>query len=560
MLLDIGGVDYLEPRAALRRRLPSARSSPGGRATRRRGRHARARARARAASPEDDPACRRSTDLWPSGELGRARDLRSVRRSRFDGHPDLRRIQMPDDWEGHPLRKDYPVARTGARDARRGPRSRSRATSPAGTPPSGQTAAALQRQIAAAREAARARDGRARNAPSDRADAPPTLRRSTMDVVDADRRQRMILSMGPQHPSTHGVLQVDHRDRRRDRQKRRARDRLPAHRHREVGREPVLDAGVDRDRADGLPLAALQRALLHLGRRAAARASPTQIPQRAQQVRVLLCRTARASRRTACGWAPAASTSARSRRSSTPSTCARASSISPNSRAARACIRTTCASAACATIFPQGFLDKLDALIAMYPQRMRELRKLLQDEPDLAGPHDRRRHPRPPKKRSRGASPGPRCARSGVAYDVRKAFPYCGYEQYEFDVPTRTEGDAYARFLVRLDEMDQSMRIIRQVRKQLDTPGPVMIDDTKIAPPPKETIALSMEALIHHFKIVSEGVPRAAGRRLSGDRGPARRARHTTSSPTATTGRGACARVRRRCTTCKCSRRWRSAN
>ncbi|MDQ2993229.1 MAG: NADH-quinone oxidoreductase subunit D, partial [Candidatus Eremiobacteraeota bacterium] len=71
--------------------------------------------------------------------------------------------------------------------------------------------------------------------------------------------------------------------------------------------------------------------------------------------------------------------------------------------------------------------------------------------------------------------------------------------------PTRTEGDAYARFLVRLDEMDQAMRIIEQAREKLKTPGPVMIDDTKVAAPPKETIALSMEALIHHFKIVSEG-------------------------------------------------------
>ncbi len=68
----------------------------------------------------------------------------------------------------------------------------------------------------------------------------------------------------------------------------------------------------------------------------------------------------------------------------------------------------------------------------------------------------------------------------------------------------RAEGDAYARFLVRLDEMDESMRIIRQVREQLVT-GSVMIDDTKVGPPPKEAIALSMEALIHHFKYVSEG-------------------------------------------------------
>jgi NADH-quinone oxidoreductase subunit D len=100
---------------------------------------------------------------------------------------------------------------------------------------------------------------------------------------------------------------------------------------------------------------------------------------------------------------------------------------------------------------------------------------------------------------------GPSLRGSGIAYDVRKAFPYSGYETYDFDVPVRTEGDAYARFLVRLDEMEQSLRIIEQTRRRLDASGPVMLDDPKIAAPPKETIALSMEALIHHFKIVSEG-------------------------------------------------------
>jgi NADH-quinone oxidoreductase subunit D len=153
---------------------------------------------------------------------------------------------------------------------------------------------------------------------------------------------------------------------------------------------------------------------------------------------------------------------------------------------------------------PAGFLEKLDALIAKFPQRMIELRTLLQNNPiwrdrtidvGIISPED---------AVSWGLT-GPPLRASGIAYDVRRAFPYSGYEQYEFDVPVRSEGDAYARFLVRLDEMDESMRIISQVRKQLDTPGPIMVADTKVAAPPKETIALSMEALIHHFKIVSEG-------------------------------------------------------
>jgi NADH-quinone oxidoreductase subunit D len=153
---------------------------------------------------------------------------------------------------------------------------------------------------------------------------------------------------------------------------------------------------------------------------------------------------------------------------------------------------------------PEGYLAKLDALIAKFPGRMKELRDLLQANPIF---QDRTIDVGYMSAESalEWNVTGPSLRGSGVAYDVRKAFPYCGYEQYEFDVPTRTEGDAYARFLVRLDEMDQAMRIIKQVREKLETPGPVMIDDTKVAAPPKETIALSMEALIHHFKIVSEG-------------------------------------------------------
>jgi NADH-quinone oxidoreductase subunit D len=153
---------------------------------------------------------------------------------------------------------------------------------------------------------------------------------------------------------------------------------------------------------------------------------------------------------------------------------------------------------------PAGFLERLDALIELYPRRMREMRNLLQQNPIL---QDRMIDVGTLSAEDALAwgITGPALRATGVAYDVRRAFPYLDYDQYEFDVVTRTEGDAYARFLVRLDEMDQSMRIIKQCRKQLETPGPVMIDDTKYAAPPKETIALSMEALIHHFKIVSEG-------------------------------------------------------
>ena len=152
---------------------------------------------------------------------------------------------------------------------------------------------------------------------------------------------------------------------------------------------------------------------------------------------------------------------------------------------------------------PSGFMEQLDELIAMFPGRMRDLRTLLQANPIL---QDRLIDVgiMTQEEAQDWSITGPGLRATGIAYDVRRAFPYGGYANYEFDIPTRVEGDSYARFLVRLDEMEQSMRIVQQVRKALK-PGPIAIDDTKIMPPPKETIALSMEALIHHFKIMTEG-------------------------------------------------------
>lgn len=98
---------------------------------------------------------------------------------------------------------------------------------------------------------------------------------------------------------------------------------------------------------------------------------------------------------------------------------------------------------------------------------------------------------------------GPVLRGSGVAYDVRKARPYSGYETFEFDVPTEKEGDSYSRYLVRLNEMRQSVRIIRQGLERLpDVTGPVLASDFKWALPPKRNVYTGMEELIHHFKII----------------------------------------------------------
>ena len=99
---------------------------------------------------------------------------------------------------------------------------------------------------------------------------------------------------------------------------------------------------------------------------------------------------------------------------------------------------------------------------------------------------------------------GPILRASGVDWDLRKKRPYSGYEQYDFNVPVRTEGDNYARYLVRVQEMRESMKIIEQALDKLPL-GPVRSSNHKFVPPPRSEIGTSMEALIHHFKLWTEG-------------------------------------------------------
>jgi NADH-quinone oxidoreductase subunit D len=99
---------------------------------------------------------------------------------------------------------------------------------------------------------------------------------------------------------------------------------------------------------------------------------------------------------------------------------------------------------------------------------------------------------------------GPVARGAGLAYDLRKERPYSGYEQYDFEIPTYAGGDIFARYMVRVAEMRQSVRIINQAMDKLPA-GPVRSDNRKYVPPPRAEIGVSMEALIHHFKLWTEG-------------------------------------------------------
>jgi NADH-quinone oxidoreductase subunit D len=106
---------------------------------------------------------------------------------------------------------------------------------------------------------------------------------------------------------------------------------------------------------------------------------------------------------------------------------------------------------------------------------------------------------------------GPIGRAAGWSYDVRKAFPYGGYDTFDFDVPVGTDGDVYDRYLVRIEEMRQSVRICRQALSRITPSGAYAADAPAVVPPPKDRVYTEMEALIQHFLIYSQGFTVPAG-------------------------------------------------
>jgi NADH-quinone oxidoreductase subunit D len=325
---------------------------------------------------------------------------------------------------------------------------------------------------------------------------------NTLDVVERSGNS-MVISMGPQHPSTHGVLQVVIE----------VSGEIVERAEMEIG---YLHTGIEKS-AENLfwtqaqtvvermdYLSPLGNAMCYVLAAEKLLGITDRIPARAQAIRVLFCELTRIASH--CVWLGTGGIDLGAISTFFYAFDIREDILDLQEAAGGARMHPNYFRIGGLNgDLPAGFLEKLDALIAKFPRRMRELRALLQNNPIV---RDRMIGVGviSPQNAVKWNVTGPALRGSGIAYDVRRAFPYSGYEKYEFDVPTRTEGDAYARFLVRLEEMDEAMRIIAQVRKELERPGPVLIDDPKLVAPAKETIALSMEALIHHFKIVSEGI------------------------------------------------------
>jgi len=174
---------------------------------------------------------------------------------------------------------------------------------------------------------------------------------------------------------------------------------------------------------------------------------------------------------------------------------------------------------------PSGAVGKIKELLEEMPKRIAIMRKLLDENPLYLARTRDVAHLNLAGCMALGIT-GPLLRASGLGWDLRKAKPYCGYEDYEFDVPVSDGGDVYARYRVRMAELEQSLRIIEQCLDKL-APGPVMVDDPKVGWPAKLALGPdglgnspdhiahimggSMEALIHHFKLVTEGFRVPAG-------------------------------------------------
>ena len=143
-------------------------------------------------------------------------------------------------------------------------------------------------------------------------------------------------------------------------------------------------------------------------------------------------------------------------------------------------------------------------------------------------------------------------ARLGHRLGPAQSQPYDCYDELEFDIPLGKNGDCYDRYLCRMEEMRQSMKIMQQCSDKLrNAPGPVLIEDNKVAPPRRGEMKRSMEALIHHFKLYTEGFRTPAGRGLRLRRGAQGRVRRLSGRPTAPTSRTAARSARRASRTCR---------
>ncbi len=431
----------------------------------------------------DPPTVDSVSSVWPAADW-HERETYDLFGIRFRGHPELRRILLPHDWVGHPLRKDYPLG---------GPQPEAvQFTVNADDP----TLARLGEQVL--------------DAPSPPSDVPPWF---------SGRGDTMVLNMGPQHPATHGVLRVVV-----ELDGERVVNAAPDIGHLHSGFEKIAEhrtyqqfaaypsrmdyvAGMSNDLAYILAVEKLVEA---------------QVPPRAQVIRVILAELQRIAAHLI--WLG----------TQTLDLSGTIHALLQYAFREREMIldifEMVCGARITTSYFttgglrwdvPPAFPGKVRAFADLFEKRLDEYETMLTRNPIYRSRLEGIAVIGAEEAIALGCT-GPVLRGCGVAYDVRKAQPYSGYEEFDFEVPTQTAGDAYARYRVRLAEMRQSVRIIRQGLDKLAQigPGPVKDPNRKLGLPPREELETSMEALIHHFKLVTEGFHPPVGEVYAGVENP----------------------------------------
>ncbi len=336
------------------------------------------------------------------------------------------------------------------------------------------------------------------------------------DIVETPTTdETMVINLGPQHPSTHGVLRV----------------RLVLDGERVVQAEPVigyLHTGFEKtaetltyqqcntitDRLDYL--APMTNNLAYV--LAVEKMLDIEVPKRAQYIRVLFSELTRLASHLVWLGTHVMDLGAMSlffycmrEREIILDLIEAASGVRMNPSYFRV--------GGLAYDLPDGFHQKVQDFTKDFPRWLKMYRNLVDGNPLI-------------NERLQGISmmdretcyqygvTGPNLRATGLALDLRKVDPYCHYDEFDFDVPTRTECDAYARFWVRFEEMYESLKIVEQVMEKISPRGEYATQDRKVALPPREEIYGNMEALIHQFKLVTAGFPVPAGEVYQAVEGP----------------------------------------